>query len=80
MSPRQEIKKLNELNSNEGFYGTYSQFAILIETRLYQEATKIMNSMNDGFMWSNEREIHNTIYNYLLDGISVKEIKNRIKN
>ena len=78
LTPRQEIKRLNELNGNEGFYGTHANFAILIENRLYQQATKIMNSLNDGFLWSDERLVHNTIYNYLLDGISVKEIKNKL--
>lgn len=77
ITPRQKIKKMNELNGNDGFYGTHTQFVILIENRLYQQATKIMNSLNTGFLWSNEREVHNTIYNYLLDGISVKEIKNK---
>lgn len=78
LTPRQEIKRLNKLNGNEGFYGSHANFAILIENRLYQQATKIMNSLNDGFLWSDERLVHNTIYNYLLDGISVKEIKNKL--
>ena len=66
ITPRQEIKKMYELNGNDGFYGTHAQFAILIENRLYQQATKIMNSLNTGFLWVNERGVHNTIYNYLV--------------
>lgn len=79
ITPRQEIEKMNKLNGNDGFYGIHAQFVILIENRLYQQASKIMNSLNTGFLWSNERYVHNTIYNYLLDGISIKEIKNKFR-
>jgi hypothetical protein len=77
-TPRQQLKKLSDLNGKDGFYGTHAQFAILIEDRLYKQATKIMNSINYGFIWSNERLVHDTIYNQLLDGVSVKEIKAKL--
>ena len=70
---------MTELNGNDGFYGTHHQFVMLIENGLYQQATKIMDSLNDGWLWSNERLLHNKIYNYLLDGVSVKEIKKKIR-
>lgn len=78
-TPREEINQMIVLNGNEGFYGTHYQFIILIENRLYQKATKIMKDLNDGFLWSDERLFHNKIQDYLLDGISVKEIKNKFK-
>jgi hypothetical protein len=78
-TPRQEIERLKQLNMNDGFYGTHNQFIILIENRIHEKTTKIMNNLNNGFLWSNERFVHNTIYNYLLDGLSVKEIKNKFK-
>jgi len=74
-TPRQNITELSVLNGTEGFYGTHNQFSILIESRLYTQATKIMNSLNKGFLWSNERYVHNTIYNMLLDKVSIKDIK-----
>jgi hypothetical protein len=79
ITPRQEIEKLNELNGDAGFYGTHHQFVILIENELYQKAMKIMNDLNPGFLWRNEREVHTRIYNYLLDGITIKQIKSKFK-
>ena len=43
---------MSDLNGEDGFYGIHAQFAILIEDRLYKQATKIMNSVNSGFLWS----------------------------
>ena len=79
-TPRQELKKLSERNGNDGFYGTPNQFAILIENRLYQQATKIMNSLNDGWVWVDERAVHTKIYEDLLDGVSVKNIKAKFRS
>jgi len=78
MTPREEIKLKNMLNGSDGYYGTHNQFIILIEKRLYDKATKIMNSLNTGFLFSNERYVHNIIYNFLLDGNSAKDIKNKM--
>jgi hypothetical protein len=75
MTPRQELAELKLKNGNEGFYGTHNQFAILIEKRIEEKAHKLMNSLNQGFLWSNERSVFNTIYNQLLDGVPVKTIK-----
>jgi len=72
-TPREELSDLN----SKGFYDIKNQFAVLIENRLYQQATKIMNSLNPGVLWSNERLVHNQIYNYLLDGFSIKDIKSK---
>lgn len=80
ITPRQEIEQKLKLNGNNGYYGTHYQFILLIKERLFEQATKIMNSLNHGWLWSNERDVHNTIYNYLLDGISVKQIKNKFNN
>jgi len=74
-TPRQKINELSILNGTEGFYGKHNQFSILIKSRLYTQATKIMNSLNQGFLWSNERLVHSTIYDNLLDSVSVKDIK-----
>lgn len=79
MTPQQEIEKLHELNGNMGYYGTHHQFIILIENRLHKKAKKIMDSINQGGLWINEREVHNRIYNYLLTGMSVNEIKNKFR-
>ena len=78
-TPRQRIKRLNELNGDEGYYGTHYSFVILIKKRLEEKAWKIMKDLNQGWLWSNERGVHHTIYNYLLDGLSVKEIKKKFQ-
>lgn len=78
-TPREELKRLNQLNVNNGFYGTHNQFAILIEQRNYNKASDIMNKLNVGFLWLNERHVHNQIYNHLLDGVSIKKIKEKFK-
>ncbi len=77
-TPRMELERLNKLNSNEGFYGTHNEFAKLIESRYYNKAIEIMNKLNQGFLWVDERGVHSKIYNMLLDGVSIKEIKLKI--
>lgn len=79
LTPRQKIEELNQRNGKDGFYGTHNQFVILIEKHLYQQATKIMNAVNQGWLWVNERGVHTKIYNQLLDGVTVKEIKKQFK-
>ena len=76
-TPREELKRLSVLNGDSGYYGTHNQFVVLIESRLYEKATNIMNSLNTSVLWSNERAVHNQIYDYLLDGITIKEIKSK---
>ena len=78
-NPREYLKELSDKNGDEGFYGTYNQFIILEEKRLYEKATKIMNSLNQGFLWENERLVHSKIYNDLLDGILESKIKGKFK-
>lgn len=75
-TPRQRLDKLKI----DGFYGTNNQFAELIKQRCYRNATKIMNSLNQGFLWENERLVHSQIYDLLLDGKSGKYIKNIFYN
>lgn len=77
-TPRQKIKKLNELNGNSGFYGTHYQFVILIELDLKQRALKILKSINNDGLFIDERLIYKKIYDYLLDGLSIKNIKREI--
>lgn len=78
-TPREKLKRLHELNGNNGFYGTHNQFAILIEQQNYSKASDIMSKLNVGFLWLNERHVHDQIYNMLLDGISMKQIKEKFK-
>lgn len=78
-TPRQKLEELAVLNEKNGFYGLYNQFVILIETQLYNKATKIMCDLNPGILWGNPRAIHNQIYNDLLDNIPVKDIKKKFK-
>lgn len=80
ITPRQKIQKLREENGDSGYHGTAHQFIILIENDLWNKATKIMNDIAYGFLWNRPRLIHNKIYNYLLDGYSVKKIKQLFKN
>ena len=47
-TPREKLKRMSELNGDDGYYGTHRQFALLIENDLYSKATKIMNSLNYG--------------------------------
>lgn len=79
ITPRQEIEKLKELNGNDGFYGTHYQFVLLIENNLKEKATKIMNDLNHGWLWADEHGVQHRIYNMLLDGLSVKEIKSKFR-
>jgi hypothetical protein len=74
-TPREQIKELEEKSKNKGFYDINTTFIRLIESRLSNQATKILNSLNDGFLWDNPRLIYNKIYNDLLDGIPTKKIK-----
>lgn len=78
-TPREKLKRLNELNGNSGFYGTHNQFVILIEDRLYNRAIELMNKLNGGFLWVDERSVHDKIYNRLLDGVSIKKIKEEFR-
>jgi len=77
-TPRKEIEVLYELNNGEGFYGIHSQFIVLIENRLHQNARKILNSLNMGIIQSDERSLYNKIYSMLLDGASTKYINSKI--
>ena len=79
-TPRQELEELDKKNGDAGHYGMHNQFAILIKNRHYKKATEIMQSLNTGFLWANERQTHNEIYEQLLDGVSVKNIKAKYKN
>lgn len=78
-TPREQIKELEEKSKNKGFYDINTTFIRLIESRLSNQATKILNSLNDGFLWSNPRLIYNKIYNDLLDGIPIKKIKEKFR-
>lgn len=78
-TPREKIKKLQELNGAEGFYGTHYQFIILIENNLRKKTINIMKSLNQGTLWINERVVYNKIYNHLLDGFSTVKIKSIMK-
>lgn len=78
-TPRERLRKMEGNNGKEGFYGTHNQFAILLKDRLKERTVKIMKSLNTGFLWVNERSVHNTIYNYLLDGLSERAIKQKYK-
>lgn len=77
-TPREEIARLNK-EDKEGFYGIKHQIVRGIETRLHNQAIKIMNQLNQGWLWKNERAVHNDIYNMLLDGKSIKSIKEKYK-
>ena len=79
ITPREELKRLNQLNGDNGFYGIHNQFIILIESRLHNKAIELMNKLNGGFLWVDESHVHNQIYNYLLDGVSIKKIKEKFK-
>ena len=79
LTPREELERLKELNKKDGYYGTYNQFVILIESRLRGKAIDLMNNLNTGFLWVNERMVFNKIYNLLLDGTSIKDIKKTFK-
>lgn len=74
-TPRQTIKELEELNKTEGFYGTHYQFILLNEQKLQQKTLKIMESLFYGVFLANERKVYNEIYNLLLDGYSMNNIK-----
>lgn len=75
-TPREQIKDWEKLNGDDGYYGTYNSRIISLESSLKNKALKIMSKLNQGFLWTNERETYNKIYNYLLDGYSEKKIKN----
>jgi len=80
LTPRQRINQLtlNAKLKHLDYFCTENAFILLIESNLHEKATKIMNSLNQGFLWSNEREVHDKIYNLLLDGVPVKQIKKQI--
>lgn len=80
ITPREEIKRLNELNKDEGFYGVNAQIVYSLETKLYNQTINIMRQLNDGFLWADERSVFNKIYNYLLDGVSARKIKSEFKS
>lgn len=79
ITPRQELEKLDKENAGLGFYGTPNQFALLIRSRLDERARKLMSSIFVGVLPMNERLEYNKIYNMLLDGRSVIEIKTKYK-
>lgn len=71
---------LDERNGNDGYYGTPNQFALLERDRLNTKAIKIMNELNDGWLWTDEYAIRDKIYDYLLDGIPVTKIKQKMRS
>ena len=79
-TPREELKRLDELNGNDGFYGTHASFAHLIKHRLDEKTRKIMIKCNNGLvLWSNEYNVYVLIYNLLLDGETQKSIIHKFK-
>jgi len=80
MTPREELKRCEELNGNDGFYGIYNSFARLMKQRLEEQTRKIMVKCNNGLvLWNNEYSVYTEIYNLLLDGISQKTIIEKFK-
>lgn len=80
ITPREEIKRLKELNKDEGFYAVNAQIVYSLETKLHNQTINIMRQLNDGFLWVDERSVFNKIYNRLLDGVSVRKIKLEFKS
>lgn len=78
-SPRQELSELNQRNANDGFYGTANQFAILIQSRLAEKARKLLCTIFNGCLPVNEHLEYTKIYKMLLDGKSMKAIKESYK-
>lgn len=80
VTPRQRLAELEERNGKDGFYGTANQFALLIKSRLEEKARKLMSTIFYGVLPTNERLEYNKIYEMLLDGKSVKAIKDSYAN
>jgi len=79
LTPRKQIEKLMESADEGDFYSTSNQFISLIENRISIETKEIMKQLNDGFLWTNERLVFNKIYNFLMDGKSIKNIKSELR-
>lgn len=76
LTPRTRI---NQLNLSSQWSGTANAYVLLIERELHEKATKIVNSFNKGLSSSDEHKLHKEIYNYLLDGYTIKKIKQLLK-
>ena len=78
-TPRLELLELHEREklNPDGYYGVNYSLINLIESRLKIQASNILKTINHGWLYG--RTEHEQVYQLLLDGVSVKEIKNRMK-